>query len=90
MKIGKKELILRDVETEVTDNVEEKEDTDMEKVGFIKRHWKGLAAAGTAVALGVTALVLKSKSEDDYDDFDIDEVDSSDDDQDSEADSDEK
>lgn len=88
MKIGKKELIIRDVETEEVTDVEMKEDTDMEKVGFIKRHWKGLAAAGTAVALGVTALVLKSKDDDaDYDE-DFDEVDSSDD-QESGADSDE-
>ena len=76
MKIGKKELILRDVEeTEVTDDVEKEETEDMEK-SFIKRHWKkilgGAALVGGAIA---TKMLLSRNSDDDYDEDEFDDLD---------------
>ena len=56
-----------------------KEEKDMERFGFVKRHWKGLAAGAVALATTV-GLVAYSKSkknneDDDYDDeTDIEET----------------
>ena len=75
MKIGKKELIIKDVEeTEVTDDVEKEETEDMDKTSFIRKHWKkilgGAALVGGAIATKV--LLSRNTDDDDYDDYDED------------------
>ncbi len=75
MKIGKKELILRDVEVNEAEVTDEKEETeDMEKTSFIKRHWKkilgGAALVGGAIA---TKVLLSRNTDDDYDEDEFDE-----------------
>ena len=74
MKIGKKELIIKDVEVnEEAETTDVKEDTDMEKTSFIKKHWKkilgGAALVGGAIA---TKVLLSKNNDDDYDDYDED------------------
>lgn len=85
MKIFNKQITVEKIDEEVTDNVEVKEDEDMEKVGFFARHKKGLiiGAIGTALAAGAAILIKSGNddSSDDYeDDYDVEESESTADD----------
>lgn len=85
MKIFNRQITVEKIDEEVTDNVEVKEDEDMEKVGFFARHKKGLiiGAIGTALAAGAAILIKSSNndSSDDYeDDYDVEESESTADD----------
>ena len=81
MKIGKKEIILRDVEAteEVTDVTDENTEEETEvKNGFLKKHWKKIVAGVGigAAALGVKAILSRSDDDDldeEFDDEDFDE-----------------
>ena len=76
MKIGKKELILRDVEVNEAEVTDEKEDTEMEKTGFIRKHWKKLVGGAALVGGAIAAKVLLSRnSDDDYDEDEFDDLD---------------
>lgn len=85
MKIFNRQITVEKIDEEVTDNVEVKEDEDMDKVGFFARHKKGLiiGAVGTVLAAGA-AMLIKSNSDDtsdDYeDDYDVEESESTADD----------
>ena len=58
------------------ENLEEvKEETNMNCLGFVKRHWKGLTAGAVALAttIGLTAYAV-SKKKDECDEYDYDDA----------------
>lgn len=73
MRIGKKELIIKDVEVNEAETTDVEEDTDMEKTSFIKKHWKKLVGGAALIGGAIAAKKLLSRSDDDeYDDYDED------------------
>ena len=56
----------KDIDTEKT-TTEIKEEENMNKVGFVKKHWKGLLVGGLAAVGTAAALIIRAgkKSDDD-------------------------
>lgn len=68
----RKFINLKKENEENINNENVKEETEMENVGFFKRHWKGLTAGAvalTAAVIGCVALGKKSREEDDFEDY---------------------
>ena len=58
----------KDMNTEKT-TTEIKEEENMNKVGFVKKHWKGLVAGGLAVLGAGAALIIHASKKSDDDNY---------------------